>query len=91
MARRELNLDEEKRSYAGVWLLAAILLVVGAVWSILDDTFFRRPWKAYQNEFFRIEEQKERTALEAEQSKLTSDSKYQELAGRLADAQKGLA
>ena len=76
MARRELNLDEEKRSYAGVWLLAAILLVVGAVWSILDDSFFRRPWKAFQNEFFRIEEQKERTALEGEQTKkLSADSK----------------
>ena len=90
MARRELNLDEEKRSYAGVWLLAAILLVVGAVWSILDDSFFRRPWKAYQNEFFRIEEDKERAALEAEQSKLSSDNKYQELQAQLAEAQKSL-
>ncbi|MBM4243527.1 MAG: c-type cytochrome, partial [Deltaproteobacteria bacterium] len=90
MARRELNLDEEKRSYAGVWLVAAILLVVGAVWSLLDDTFFRRPWKAYQTEFFRIEEEKERAALEAEEGKLGSDAKYQELQGKLAEAQKSL-
>jgi len=91
MARRELNLDEEKRSYAGVWLVAAILLVVGAVWSLLDDTFFRRPWKAYQTDFFRIEEEKERAALEAEEGKLGSDAKYQELQGKLAEAQKSLA
>jgi mono/diheme cytochrome c family protein len=90
MARRELNLDEEKRSYAGVWLVAAILLVVGAVWSILDDSFFRRPWKAYQNEFFRIEEEKERSALEAEEGKLASDAKYQELQARLGEAQKSV-
>jgi mono/diheme cytochrome c family protein len=91
MARRDLNLDEEKRSYAGLWLLAAILLVVGAVWAILDDSFFRRPWKSYQREFFRVEEQREHEALAAEQKKLEDDAKYQELKARLAEAEQTLS
>jgi mono/diheme cytochrome c family protein len=88
MARRDLNLDEEKKSYAGIWLLCAILLVVGALWAILDDSFFRRPWKSYQNDFFRVEEQREHADLAAEQKKLDSDSKYQDLEKRLAEARK---
>lgn len=90
MARRELDLDEEKRSYAGVWLLASILLLVGAVWALLDDTFFRRPWKMYQREFFSIEENRERQALEAEQEKLHADEKYRELVAQRDEAQKAL-
>src|SRR4051812_34600984 len=88
MARRDLNLDEEKKSYAGIWLLSAILLVVGALWAILDDSFFRRPWKAYQDDFFQVEEQRERSNLTAEQEKLNSDAKYVELQKQLADAKK---
>jgi len=88
MARRDLNLDEEKKSYAGVWLLSAILLVVGALWAILDDSFFRRPWKAYQTDFFRVEEQRERSNLTAEQDKLNADDKYQALQKQLAEARK---
>jgi len=91
MARRDLNLDEEKRSYAGLWLLGAILLVVGAVWSILDDTFFRRPWKAYQNEFYALEEKRERDALDAEHQKLSEDAAYQELVRQRDEAAKTLA
>jgi mono/diheme cytochrome c family protein len=88
MARRDLNLDEEKKSYAGIWLLSAILLVVGALWAILDDSFFRRPWKAYQDDFFKVEEQRERSNLDAEQQKLDADAKYVDLQKQLADAKK---
>ncbi|HEY8517570.1 MAG TPA: c-type cytochrome [Candidatus Binatia bacterium] len=87
MARRDLSSDEEKRSYAVIWLLGAVLLVVGAVWAILDDTFFRRPWKMYQRQFFALEEQREKQALDAEHAKLESDAQYQELKKQLAEAQ----
>jgi len=87
MARRDLNLDEEKKSYAGVWLLSAILLVVGALWAILDDSFFRRPWKAYQTDFYQVEEQRERDSLATEHEKLNADEKYQDLKKQLAEAQ----
>src|SRR5882724_11209691 len=91
MARRDLILDEEKKSYAGVWLLSAILLVVGALWAILDDSFFRRPWKAYQTDFFRVEEQRERSNLTAEQDKLNADDKYQALQKQLGEARASAA
>ena len=39
MARRDLNLDDEKRSYAGLWLLGATLLVLGAmVWVLVEQS-----------------------------------------------------
>jgi mono/diheme cytochrome c family protein len=86
MARRDLNLDEEKRSYAGLWLLGAALLVVGSIWAILDDSFLRRPWKAYQRAFFQVEEDRARDALRQEEEKLASDPAYVEAEKALADA-----
>ncbi len=86
MARRDLNVDEEKRNYAALWLLSAALLVVGAVWSILDDSFLRRPWKEFQNTFFRIEEERAREVLQKEQEKLLADPEYVELEKQLAAA-----
>lgn len=91
MARRDLNADEEKRSYAGVWLLGAALLLVGAVWAIMDDTFLRRPWKKFQTDFFAVEEQREREALEQEHQKLESDEAYAQLKKQLEEAQANLA
>lgn len=91
MARRELNLDEEKKSYAGIWLLAAALLAVGAMWALLDDTFFRRPWKHYQRAFFQVEEDRARAALQAEEDKLSKDSTYVEAEKALAEANASIA
>jgi len=107
MARRDLNLDDEKRSYAGLWLLGATLLVLGAIWAILDDSFLRRPWKQYQHGFYDIEHEREHAKLEAEEKKLNDDPKYVELrkqldaakesqasgetASKLADAEKRIA
>src|SRR5262245_26672221 len=88
MARRDLNLDEEKRSYAGLWLLGAALLVVGSIWAILDDSFLRRPWKAYQRAFYQVEEDRAREALKQEEDKLTNDPAYNEAQNALAEANK---
>ena len=52
MARREI--DDEKKSYSGIFLLAVGLLLMGSVWSIWDDSVSRRPWKKYQAQFSRI-------------------------------------
>jgi chromosome segregation ATPase len=90
MARRDLNVDEEKRSYAGLWLLCAGLLVVGAVWAIMDDTFLRRPWKAYQRSYFQLEEKTAYDALEQEKQKLASNPEYVDLDKQLAEANREL-
>jgi mono/diheme cytochrome c family protein len=91
MARRDLNLDEERRSYAALWLLGAGLLCVGAIWAVMDDTFLRRPWKEYQVDFFRTEKQREISNLEAEEKRLGEDAKVQDLRQRLAAAETELA
>lgn len=90
MPRRDLNQDEEKRSYAGLWMLGAALLVVGAIWAILDDAYFRRPWKSYQHGYYSLAQDKEREKLEAEQKKLDDDPEYTALQEKLAEAETGL-
>ena len=90
MARRDLNLEDEKRSYAGLWLLCAALLVVGAIWALLDDTTLRRPWKQVQNEFFALEKGRQIKALEAEEASLGGNETYQELQANLTKAQDAL-
>lgn len=87
MARRDLNLEDEKRSYAGLWLLCAALLVVGAIWALLDDTILRRPWKETQSEFFALEKSRAIEKLEAEEAELGGDAAWQKLQEQLASAQ----
>ena len=91
MARRDLNQEEEKRSYAGLWVLAAALLVAGGVWTIIDDTYFRRPWKGYQHEFAALEKSQELAKLEKEEAALTAQPEVVELNAKLAAARASLA
>lgn len=90
MARRDLNLEDEKRSYAGLWLLCAALLVVGSIWALLDDTTLRRPWKQFQNEFFALEKGRQVDALEAEEASLGGNETFQDLQNKLTQAQDSL-
>ena len=85
MARRDLNLDEERRSYAGLWLLGAALLCVGALWAIMDDSLMRRPWKLYQREFFHVQKQQALDELARIEKGLASDERYREVKRRLEE------
>ena len=76
MARREI--DDEKKSYSGVFLLAVGLLLIGSVWSIWDDSVSRRPWKKYQAQFSMIAYTKTMAELQAEEERLAADPAYQE-------------
>ena len=76
MARREI--DDEKKSYSGVFLLAVGLLLIGSVWSIWDDSVSRRPWKKYQAQFSMIAYAKTMAELQAEEERLAADPAYQE-------------
>jgi cytochrome c1 len=91
MARRQGRVDEEKRSYAGLWLVLSLFLFVGALWAVADDNVFRRPWKRYQAEFNRLEIRRLEEAIAAEQTRLDGLEAYQAAAGRLATAEEGLA
>lgn len=91
MARPTTNLDEEKRSYAGLWLVMSLLLFVCSIWAVVDDNFFRRPWKYYQAMFNRMEIDRTKTAISTEQERLNADADYQAAVKALADAQQSIA
>src|SRR5262245_50283015 len=87
MARRDTTpQDDEKRSYGALWLVCSLLLFVGALWAILDDNIFRRPWKSWQAGFNRLEISRIEDQIAAEQARLDADPQYQEAAKRLAAA-----
>src|SRR5712692_5927237 len=86
MARREI--DDEKRSYSGVFLLVVGLLLVGSVWAVWDDYVTRRPWKKYQASFYALAYNKTRNELAQEDQRLQADSAYHEAQAKLTAAQK---
>ena len=77
MARKDAPLGDEQRSYGALWLVCSLLLFVGALWAVVDDNIFRRPWKKFQAEFSRLEIQRIEDANAAEQSKHDADPAYQ--------------
>jgi mono/diheme cytochrome c family protein len=89
--RSEPVLDDEKRSYGAVWLVCSLLLFVGALWAVVDDNVFRRPWKKYQVEFNGLEIQRLEQAIADEQRRLDADPAYQEAATALEEARRSLA
>ncbi len=89
MARREV--DDEKKSYSGVFLFAVGLLLVGSVWSVWDDAVSRRPWKKYQAEFSMLAYNQTLAELQAEDERLAADPAYQEALAALAAAHTDIA
>lgn len=88
MARR--SVDDEKRSYSAVFLLAVGLLLAGAVWSVWDDNISRRPWKYYQAEFSEQEQNAVRQEIKKEDDRLAADPAYQQVVKDLAAAREHL-
>src|SRR6185295_6802091 len=86
MPRRDSQLDEEKRSYGAMWLVCSLLLLVGALWALADDNIFRRPWKKYQAEFNRLEINRLKDAIVAEQARLDADPAYQQAVANVEKA-----
>src|SRR4051812_32671540 len=86
MARREI--DDEKKSYGGVFLLAVGLLLVGSVWAVWDDYVTRRPWKKYQASFYTLAYNKAHDELRQEEQRLQADPAYQEAQAKLTATQK---
>jgi chromosome segregation ATPase len=84
MAERGIDPQEEKKSYGSVFLLGIALLVALSIWAFWDDNITRRPWKAFQSQFFRLDYNKAKAAYEEENKKLQADPAYQELNKKLA-------
>src|SRR5262249_11239054 len=79
VARREANIDNERRSYSAIFLLSVGLLLAGAIWSVWDDNISRRPWKYYQAEFSERQQQQVRDELQKEDARLAADPGYQQV------------
>ena len=90
MARRSVNVDDEKRSYSAVFLLSVGLLLAGAVWSVWDDNISRRPWKYYQAELSELEQNGVRQDIKKEDDRLAADATYQQVVKDLAAARERL-
>lgn len=86
MARRTTDIDDEKRTYSAVFLLAVGLLLAGAVWSVWDDNISRRPWKYYQAEFAERQQEGIRQQIKAEEARLAADPTFQQVSRDLAAA-----
>lgn len=90
MARREANIDDEKRSYSAVFLLCVGLLLIGAVWAVWDDNISRRPWKYHQVEFSRLEREKVQRDIDEENQRLQANPEYVAAVKALAATQASL-
>ena len=90
MAVRGVDEKEEKKSYGTVFLVGTGLLVAVTLWSFWDDNFTRRPWKAFQTAFYRLDYQKAKAAYDEESKKLAADPAYQDLAKKLAAVEQSL-
>ena len=90
MAVRGVDEKEEKKSYGTVFLVGTGLLVAVTLWSFWDDNFTRRPWKAFQTAFYRLDYQKAKAAYDEESKKLAADPTYQDLAKKLAAVEQSL-
>ena len=91
MAERGVDPKEEKKSYGSVFVIGIALLVALSLWAYWDDNFTRRPWKAVQAHFYRLDYSKAQAAYDEEDKKLKEDAKYQELSKKLAAYQASLA
>jgi mono/diheme cytochrome c family protein len=90
MARRDTEIDEEKKSRAILFLLASVALLVTSIWAVWNDNISRRPWKLFQHEFHNLEYRRAQDVLAAEQARLEADPQYQELATQLTAARQSL-
>ena len=84
MAERGIDQQEEKKSYGSVFLIGIALLVALSIWAFWDDNVTRRPWKAFQAQFYRLDYNKAQAAYNEENKKLQADANFQELSKKLA-------
>jgi mono/diheme cytochrome c family protein/predicted nucleic acid-binding Zn-ribbon protein len=90
MAERGIDQKEEKKSYGSVFVIGIALLVAVSLWAYWDDNFSRRPWKAVQASFYRLDFNKAKAAYDEENKKLHEDANYQEMSKKLAEFKSSL-
>src|SRR5256885_9732337 len=66
MATNPLELQSLKWPFVGL----AILLALSTLWAVYDEVVPRRPWKNYQREFFKLDEDHARADLDRAKKRL---------------------
>ncbi len=61
---------DEERSLSRTFFVLSLLLVVAALYTVVDETFVRRPWKQYQTTFYELEYDTLRAELQAKEEAL---------------------
>jgi mono/diheme cytochrome c family protein len=83
---RRSQVPIEQRNYGMVYLILSGLLFLGTMWSVLDEVTTRRPWKEFQEDYYKLSGKKwgERlaTAVEAFDS-----SAFRDLDAQLREAE----
>jgi hypothetical protein len=61
---------DEERSLSRTFFVLSLILVVVSLYTVIDETFVRRPWKRYQTTFYELEYDKLRADLQAKEEAL---------------------
>ena len=61
---------DEERSLSRTFFVLSIILVVASLYTVVDETFVRRPWKHYQTTFYELEYDQLRADLQAKEEAL---------------------
>src|SRR5262245_30896795 len=61
---------DEERSLSRTFFVLSLLLVVASLYTVVDETFVRRPWKRYQASFYTLEYDQLRADLQAKEEAL---------------------
>jgi mono/diheme cytochrome c family protein len=88
--RKKAPIDDEQKSFTVWWLVGACALFVGALWALYDDNIARRPWKAFQAHFSRLEIGGLENQIATEQARLDGEPAYQEAVKKLDEARTNL-
>jgi mono/diheme cytochrome c family protein len=61
---------DEERSLSRTFFVLSLILVAVSLYTVIDETFVRRPWKRYQTSFYELEYDNLRADLQAKEEAL---------------------
>jgi len=87
--RKRAEQPVESRSYGNIYLSLSALLFIGTMWAVVNEVSTRRPWKEYQDQYFKLSEQKWNDRLNDAVSSFDSTT-YEQLKRELDSADANL-
>jgi len=82
---------EEEKSYSLHFFIAVTLLIITFIWLILWETEALRPWKDYQNKYYKLIVAQLKEKLEQKGAEFLGDNVQQEYKGLKSDLEKAKA